>query len=180
MSCFSWSHFLLVQKNLRTSQRDGCSYEKGSLGKDLPSIGMLVGLLLVLTWQAASALLGQEAYHWPADVAYANNQTGLPISLALARTYQGIILGVFRVVGPTPPQVALQGSWKEFLPSMIDVQQYAGLSLVVLGRLARGCTKSANLLPEGSCQNSLAHWYSCRNRILKLTPQLVGVLVEPL
>jgi hypothetical protein len=33
---------------------------------------------------------------------------------------------------------------------MIGMQQYAGLFLVVLGRLARGCTKSANILPEGS------------------------------
>ncbi len=32
--------------------------KKGSLGKDIPSIGTLVGLLLALTWQAASALLG--------------------------------------------------------------------------------------------------------------------------
>ncbi len=44
-------------KNFETPQRNGCSYEKGSLGRDMPSIGMLVGLLLALTWQAASALL---------------------------------------------------------------------------------------------------------------------------
>ncbi len=37
--------------------RNGCSYEKGSLGGDMPSVGMLVGLLLALNWQAASALL---------------------------------------------------------------------------------------------------------------------------
>ncbi len=37
-----------------------------------------------------------------------------------------------------------------FLPLMISVQQTAGLSLVVLGRLARGRTKLANLLQEGS------------------------------
>ncbi len=30
---------------------------KGSLGKDIPSVGMLVGLLLASTWRAASALL---------------------------------------------------------------------------------------------------------------------------
>ncbi len=30
---------------------------KGSLGRDMPSVGTLVGLLLALTWQAASALL---------------------------------------------------------------------------------------------------------------------------
>ncbi len=45
------------QKILRTSWRNGYSYVKGSLGKDIPSIGTLVGLLLGLTWWAASALL---------------------------------------------------------------------------------------------------------------------------
>jgi hypothetical protein len=34
-----------------------CSFKKGSLGRDMPSVGMLVGLLLALTWQAASDLL---------------------------------------------------------------------------------------------------------------------------
>jgi hypothetical protein len=38
--------------------QNSCSYEKGSLGKDILSVGMLVGLLLALTRQAASALLG--------------------------------------------------------------------------------------------------------------------------
>jgi hypothetical protein len=33
---------------------------------------------------------------------------------------------------------------------MIGMEQCAGLFLVVLGRLACGRTKSANLLPEGS------------------------------
>ncbi len=41
---------------------------------------------------------------------------------------------------------------KNFSPSMIGVQRYAGLSLVVLWRLACGRTKLANLLPEGSCK----------------------------
>jgi hypothetical protein len=39
---------------------------------------------------------------------------------------------------------------KNFLPLMIGVQQYAGLSFVVFGRLAHGRIKLANLLPEGS------------------------------
>jgi hypothetical protein len=46
---------------------------------------------------------------------------------------------------------------------MIGVQKYAGLSLVVHGRLACGDTKLANLLPEDHVK----------------TPQLGGVLVEP-
>ncbi len=48
----------MSQKNLTTPRRNGCSYEKGSLGKNIPSIGTLVGLLLALIWRAASALLG--------------------------------------------------------------------------------------------------------------------------
>ncbi len=40
------------------SRRNGCSYKKGSIRRDIPSVGTLVGLLLVLTWWAASALLG--------------------------------------------------------------------------------------------------------------------------
>jgi hypothetical protein len=83
-------------------------------------------------------------------MASADNQTGLSNGLVLARWHHGIVLGVIRVTGPTLPQVALHGPQKDFLPLMIGVQQYAGLSLVILGRLARGRTKSANLLPEGS------------------------------
>jgi hypothetical protein len=43
-----------------------------------------------------------------------------------------------------------------FLPLMIGVQQCAGLFLVVLGRLARGRTKLAYLLPEGSQKYALS------------------------
>ncbi len=52
---------------------------------------------------------------------------------------------------------------KSFLPSMISVQQYTGLSLVVLGRLACGRTKLANLLQEGSSRkllSLLAFWHA--------------------
>ena len=63
-SYFLRSHFLFVMKILRTSRWDDCSYEKGSLRKDIPSIGTLVGLLLALTWQAASALLGLASLPW--------------------------------------------------------------------------------------------------------------------
>jgi hypothetical protein len=110
-------------------------------------------------------------------VASADNQTGLPIGLALTRAYQGIVLEVFKVVSPTLPQVA--GVLKKiFLPLMIGMQQYAGLSLVVLWRLARGRTKLANLLPEGSQRKilSLLAFLSWN----KTTPQLVGFLVKPL
>jgi hypothetical protein len=62
---------------------------------------------------------------------------------------------------------------KDFLQLMIGVQQYAGLSLVVLGRLAHGRTKLTHLLQEDSWQKILsllaflcalkeACWHSCR------------------
>ncbi len=38
------------KKNLRMSWQNSCSYKKGSLGRDIPSVGTLVGLLLALTW----------------------------------------------------------------------------------------------------------------------------------
>jgi hypothetical protein len=56
-SCFSRSHFSFTTKKFETPCRNGCSYKKGSLGKDVPSIGTLVGLLLAMTRLAASALL---------------------------------------------------------------------------------------------------------------------------
>jgi hypothetical protein len=57
VSCFSRSHFLFATEKIGTPCRNGCSYEKGSLEKDMPSIGMLVGSLLATTGLAASALL---------------------------------------------------------------------------------------------------------------------------
>jgi hypothetical protein len=47
----------LSQNILRTSRQNGYSYKKGSLGRDIPSVGTLVGLLLAMTWGAASAML---------------------------------------------------------------------------------------------------------------------------
>ncbi len=51
----------LKQKNCEMPWQNSCSYEKGRLGRDMPSIGMLVGLLLALIWWAASALLEQSS-----------------------------------------------------------------------------------------------------------------------
>jgi hypothetical protein len=73
-------------------------------------------------------------------VASADNQTRLTMDLLLESSGS---------------QAQLRCEWhfrvleKIFLLSMIGVQQYAVLSLVVLGRLACGCTKLANLLQEG-------------------------------
>ncbi len=50
ISCSQWIF-------LRRLGRTAVPTRKGSLRRDMPSIGMLVGLLLALIWQAASALL---------------------------------------------------------------------------------------------------------------------------
>ncbi len=51
------SHFLFSTIFLRCLGKMAIPTRKESLGKDIPSIGMLVGLLLALAWQAVSALL---------------------------------------------------------------------------------------------------------------------------
>ncbi len=110
-----------------------------------------------------------QAQHCPADVASADNQTGLPIGLVLVHSHHGLALGVFRVTSPTPPQVAFWRNQKEFLPLMIGMQQYTVSSLVVLGRLARGRTKLANVPSEGSCKlGSLLAFLSWKQSALGL------------
>jgi hypothetical protein len=68
----------------------------GSLTRDIPSFGTLVGLLLLLCWH-------QLAYHQAADVAEADDQNGLASGSALAWGHQEITLGVYGLAGPTPP-----------------------------------------------------------------------------
>jgi hypothetical protein len=38
--------FFVGNKKIEMPRRNGCSYKKGSLGRDMPSIGTLVGLLI--------------------------------------------------------------------------------------------------------------------------------------
>ncbi len=140
---------------------------------------MLAGLLLALTRQAASALLElssptltswRDFFQWPEWAPY---WLGACTPAPWDRSRR-------RVMGPTLLQVALWGPWKEFSPSMIGVQQCAGLFLVVLGRLAHGHTKPANLLTEGSHKLLSLLAFLSWNCIFEPTLQLVGVLVEPL
>jgi hypothetical protein len=49
--------FLLGNEIFWDASAERLFLEKGSLGRDMPSVGTLVGLLLALTWQATSALL---------------------------------------------------------------------------------------------------------------------------
>ncbi len=162
VSWFSWFHFPLVppQKSENVSAEWLFLQEKqGWVACCLPWLSKL----LLPCWS-------YQAQHQPADMASVNNQTGLPVGLALARSHHGIVLGVFRVTGPTLPQVALWGPWKDFFAINDGVQQCAGLFLVVLERLARGRTKPANLLPEGSCKLlSLPAFLSWKEQALSLS-----------
>jgi hypothetical protein len=71
--------------------------------RDIPSVvGTLVGFPLF-------ALLAQASYHQAADVAEADNQTGLASGSLPTRARQGIALGVYGTAVPTSPRVALWG-----------------------------------------------------------------------
>jgi hypothetical protein len=94
-------------------------------------------------------------------VASADDQTGLPIGSALARTYQGFDLGVFRVMSPTPPQVALLGPRKDFFA--INDQRTA-MGWLVLGG------------PWEACSWPHKIGQSPTRRFSKTHPQLVGIL----
>jgi hypothetical protein len=82
-------------------------------------------------------------------VASADNQTGLPVGLALGRLHHGIVLEVFRVTTPTPPQLALQGPQTEFF-TIVDWR--AAMCWLVLGGPCHGLTL---LLSIAKWRNSL-------------------------
>ncbi len=150
------------QKILRTSRRNGCSYEKGSLGKDIPSIGTLVGLLLALTWQAASALLGLASlpstswcglYWWP------NWSPYLPWC-SRART-RGLFLESLGLWAQLR-RIALWGPWKDFFA--IDDWR-AAMCWLVLGGLWKACLRLHKIgqspTRRFSKNTSSACWRSC-------------------
>ncbi len=112
----------------------------------------LVGLLLPLIRQAASALLELSSPTLTSWRGFCRQPDWAPCWLGTRALAPWDLLWVFRVTVPTPPQVALWGPRKEISPSMISMQQCAGLFLVVFDRLAHGRTKPANLLHEGSCK----------------------------
>ncbi len=60
-------------------------------------------------WLAAFALLAQASYHQAADVAEADDQTGLASGSLPTWARQEIALGVCGTAVPTPPQVMLWG-----------------------------------------------------------------------
>ncbi len=57
----------------------------------------------------------QASYHQAADVAKANNQTGLASGSLPTQARQEIALGVYDTVVPTPPRVAIRGPRGSFI-----------------------------------------------------------------
>ncbi len=105
---------------------------------------------------------GYQAQYCPADVASADNQTGLPIGLALARSHHRLALGVFRVTRPTPLRVAPWGPQKEFFTAN---DRRAAIRWIILGDPWKACS-----LPHKIGQSPT--W-----RFLTKNPQLVDILV---
>ncbi len=106
-SCFLWSYLLHVEKLLRRIWRNGCSFAKWQYYKRHISIWDT-------GWLAAFALLVPASYHQAADVAKANGQTGLASGSALTWAHWEIALGVYCLMGPTPPRVTLWSPWRVF------------------------------------------------------------------
>ncbi len=64
-------------------------------------------------------MLAQASYHRAADVAEADDQTGLATGSLLTWARQDIALGVYDTAVPTPPRVALLGPCEAF-PAVND------------------------------------------------------------
>ncbi len=152
-SCLLRSHFPLVPKNSEMSRHNSHSYKISKAG----------WLAACLDWASCFCLVKASKSNinqltWPLPTTRLGS-----IGSALKRLHQ-------RVKGPTQPQVALWGPQKNFLPSMIGMQHYTGLSLVVVGKHASGCTILAILLPEGSWRKllSLLAFLSWKQQTLSL------------
>ncbi len=184
-----WNEFLFLQvfsrgpisrsqrKKIRCLGGTAIPTRKSSLGKNIPSVGMLIGLLLASTWRAASALLKPSSstlsswcglYRRP-DWAPHRLCAHALASWACSWSLQGHELN--------SAASGTSGSLKRtFLSLMIGVQWYAGLSLVVLWRLTRSRTKSANLLPEFSRKlGSLSAFLSWKQSALGLSSFLLSL-----
>jgi hypothetical protein len=111
-------------------------------------------------------------------VASADNQTGLPIGFVLAPLHHGIVLGVVRVTGPTLPQVALRGPQKDFFA----INDWcAAIHWLVLGGPWKACLRPHKIGQSPTRRFLKKTLLLVGILVLKTTtPQLVGVLVEPL
>jgi hypothetical protein len=93
-------------------------------------------------------------------VAYTNGQTGLASGSAFARAHQEPALGVYGLVGPTPPQVALHGPCGAF--PVVDKWHVAIMLTYPWWSL------------EGSCLQAGRIGDSLKKEVLVVTPQWGG------
>ncbi len=87
------------------------------------------------------------SYHRAADVAKANDQTGLASGSLLTQAHQEIALGVYGTAVPTSPQVVLRGPWGAF-PAVDDWRAAMMLTWPwwsLEGSLLRACVELATL-----------------------------------
>jgi hypothetical protein len=68
-------------------------------------------------------------------VALANARYGHPFGVALTHVHQGIALGVYKLVGSTPPLLTLRGSWEELIVDDGWRVEFTSLPTQVHGRL---------------------------------------------
>ncbi len=141
-SCSLKFHFPLVPPNiLRTSRWNGCSYKKSKAGWLAACLDQASCFCLV---RAIKPNIDQLT--WPLPMTRLGS-----LSAQRSRT---CTMGLFLESSGSRAQLRCKQHFgvleKIGFPSMIGVQRWAGLFVVVLGRLARGRTEPANLLPEGS------------------------------
>ncbi len=73
-------------------------------------------LIALACWLALLLLCSRKlACHHPSGVASADAQYGHPFGVVLAGVHQGIALGVYKIVGSTPPLLALWESREELI-----------------------------------------------------------------
>ncbi len=139
------------------SRQNGCSYEKGSLlGKDIPSVGMLAGLLLALTWRAASALLGLASLPSTSWCGLCRQPDWSPYWLGARAHVPGDCSWSLQGRVPNSAASSTLGSLKGFF---CHQWSRAAICWLVLGGPWKACSlphKSANLLPEGSQKHLLS------------------------
>ncbi len=167
--------FLVGNKNFEMPRRNGCSYEKGSLGRDMPSVGTLVCLLLVLTWQGASALLelsSPTSTRWHGlcrQTDWAPYQLGARALAPWDRSWS------LQGHEPNSATSSTSGTSKRFFCCWwlvwSDVLACSWWSLEGLLAAAQNCPISYQKV----LVNFSACWHSCMP-----WKKLVGILVEPL
>ncbi len=173
-SCFLRSHFLFATKKIETPCWNGCSYEKGSLGKDMPSVGMLVGSLLATTGLAACALLEPSSSASSSWHGLCRQSDWAPYWLGARALAPRVCSWSDQGWKPNSAASNTSGSSKIFFCHLwLACSNTLACLWGSLGGLLVAAQKPANLLPEGlvdfpPCQHFPMPW-----------KKLVGILLSP-